>query len=158
MSQNIKQIFDAHPATTLASTDLFYLGRSPYGATSDFAAQWSTILGYIPLAVTTNVTGTSASLVANQIFLANNAGLVTLTLPATASVGALIQVVGVGAGGWKIAQSSGQQIVIGNTSSTSGAGGSVASSQARDAITIICITANTIFQSIAGVSAAYTIV
>ena len=37
MSQNIQQIFVANPASTMISTDLLYLGRSPYNTADDFA-------------------------------------------------------------------------------------------------------------------------
>ncbi len=41
MSKNIHQIFVANPATSMQSTDLMYLGRSPYGATDDFAITYA---------------------------------------------------------------------------------------------------------------------
>ena len=41
MSQNIHQIYVANPATSMQSTDLMYLGRSPYGATDDFAITYA---------------------------------------------------------------------------------------------------------------------
>jgi hypothetical protein len=43
MSSNIKQIFDLNPAASMQSTDLIYLGRSPYGTTDDFAILWSNL-------------------------------------------------------------------------------------------------------------------
>lgn len=158
MSQNINQIFIANPATTLAATDLFYLGRSPYGAGDDMACLFSTILKYIPSAVTNTITAASANLVANQNFIANRATLVTLTLPATAAVGTIIEVVGQGAGGWLIAQAAGQQIQVGAVASTLGAAGSIASTNRYDTVRLMCVTANTIFQVVSGVTAGYTIV
>ncbi len=41
MSQNIEQIYVANPAVAMASTDLLYLGRSPYNTADDFAITWS---------------------------------------------------------------------------------------------------------------------
>lgn len=41
MSQNIDQIYIANPATSMQATDLLYLGRSPYGASSDFGINFS---------------------------------------------------------------------------------------------------------------------
>lgn len=41
MSQNIAQLYIANPASSMISTDLLYLGRSPYGATMDFAITWN---------------------------------------------------------------------------------------------------------------------
>jgi hypothetical protein len=91
----------------------------------------------------TEVTGTSQSMTADSGWITNNAGLVTLTLPATAAVGTAISVIGKGAGGWLIAQNSGQNIQIGNVSSTTGTSGSVASSNRYDSLNLICTTANT---------------
>lgn len=158
MSANIHQIFVANPATSLVSTDLFYLGRSPYGALDDAAAQWSVIQGYMPGSVTTEVTAASANLVANQNFIANRVTLVTLTLPASCAQGAIIEIVGMGAGGWLIAQGAGQQILVGMAQTSSGAGGSLASSNAGDTVRLMCVTANTIFRVIGGVTSAYTLV
>ena len=91
----------------------------------------------------TEITGTSQAGAADSGYVSNNAGLVTITLPTTAAFGTAFSVIGKGAGGWLIAQNSGQNIQIGNTSSTVGAGGSVASSNAFDSIDLLCTTANT---------------
>jgi hypothetical protein len=91
----------------------------------------------------TEVTGTSQAMTADSGWVANNAGLVTLTLPTTAAFGTAISIIGKGAGGWLIAQNSGQNIQIGSVSSTVGAGGSVASSNRYDSIDLLCTTANT---------------
>lgn len=94
----------------------------------------------------TEVTGTSQAMVQDNEYTANNAGLVTLTLPATATVGSKLQVNWKGAGGWKIAQNSGQQIQLGNVTTTSGAGGSISSSASGDCVQLVCITANVLFE------------
>lgn len=91
----------------------------------------------------TEVTGTSQTMTADSGWITNNAGLVTLTLPATAAVGTAISVIGKGAGGWTIAQNVGQNVQVGNVSSTVGAGGSVSSSNRYDSLDLICTTANT---------------
>jgi hypothetical protein len=85
-------------------------------------------------------------MVANNDYIANNAGLVTLTLPTTAALGTEIGVFYKGAGGWLVAQNAGQQIRIGTSTSTSGIGGSLASSAAGDCIKLKCITADTLFE------------
>ena len=76
-------------------------------------------------------------------YAANNAGLVTLTLPVTAAAGDFVEVFGKGAGGWLIAQNSGQTIHLGNSATTAGVGGSLASTNQWDNIYIVCVTANT---------------
>lgn len=89
----------------------------------------------------------------NNGYVANNAGLVTLTLPVTAAFGTVIRVAGKGAGGWLIAQNGGQNIQVGNVSSTIGVGGSVASTNAFDAIELLCTTANTTWTALSMIGA-----
>jgi hypothetical protein len=91
------------------------------------------------------VTGTSAAMAINNGYIANNGALVTLTLPATAVLGSVIEVCGKGAGGWSIAQNSGQTIHYGASNTTTGAGGSLASTLQYDAVRMVCTTANTDF-------------
>ena len=92
----------------------------------------------------TDVTGTSASMAVNNGYLADNAGLVTLTLPATAAQFSVVAVAGWGAGGWKIAQNSGQSIQFGSAAATtSGTGGSLASTNRYDVVYLICTVTNT---------------
>lgn len=89
----------------------------------------------------TTVTGTSQAMLSNNGYIANNAGLVTLTLPATSAVGDEIDIIGKGAGGWKVQCGGGQTVVVGSSTTTSG--GSVASTNAKDAFYMICTVANT---------------
>lgn len=93
----------------------------------------------------TEVTGTSQAMTADSGWVANNAGLVTLTLPTTAAFGTAISIIGKGAGGWKIAQNASQIVQLGNTATTTGVGGSLASTNRFDSIDMICTTANTIW-------------
>ena len=51
----------------------------------------------------------------NNGYIANNAGLVTLTLPDTAALGDEVLVQGKGAGGWLIAQNASETIYFGET-------------------------------------------
>ncbi len=88
------------------------------------------------------VTGTSANMAINNGYVANNAGLVTLTLPATAAFGSIIQVVGKGTGLWSIAQNAGQSINFGVLTSTVGVGGSVSAILQYDCVELLCTTAN----------------
>jgi hypothetical protein len=90
----------------------------------------------------TDVTGTSGTLAVSKMHGANNSGLVTLTLPSAAKVGQRIAVIGVGAGGWTIAQNASQSIRMGVTVSTIGATGSVSGDQG-EAVEIICVVENT---------------
>jgi len=100
--------------------------------------------GFASFAVT-DVSGTSQTAATNSGYIADNAALCTITLPTTIAVGGLIKIIGKGAGGWLIAQSTGQTINFGNVVTTSGAGGSLASTNAHDCIELMCTTANTGF-------------
>lgn len=73
----------------------------------------------------------------------NGASLVTYTLPSTAALGSEIKIIGFSAGGWKIAQPASALIHIGNQVTTTGTGGSLASTNAFDCVDIICVVANT---------------
>lgn len=95
--------------------------------------------------------GTSASLVAGNAYVANNASLVTYTLPATAAVGDTFLVTYKGAGGYSIAQNALQSIQAGSTATSVGILGSLSSTAAGDTVEIVCITANTLFQVIGAV-------
>jgi hypothetical protein len=101
----------------------------------------------------TDVTGTSATLAVNNGYVADNAGLVTLTLPATATLGDTIKVVGKGAGGWTIAQNANQAMHLGNAVTTTGVGGSIASTNQYDCLEFVCITggASTIWNTLSAV-------
>ena len=91
----------------------------------------------------TVVTGTTQSMTSNNGYIANNAGLVTATLPATSAVGDIVAITGINnATGWKIAQNSGNQIFFGTSSTTSGTGGSLASTNTRDTVFLLCVTAS----------------
>lgn len=90
-----------------------------------------------------DVTGTSASMAVDNGYMANNAALVTLTLPTTAAQFTKLKVAGNGAGGWTIAQNAGQSINFSSLTTTVGAGGSLSSINQYDAVEIICVVADT---------------
>lgn len=91
----------------------------------------------------TEVTGSTVSLAVNTIYVMNNAGLVTGTLPDTAAFGEIIRVVGKGAGGWKIAQNASENIRFGIVVTTTGTGGYLASSIQYDCVELLCTVADT---------------
>lgn len=105
-----------------------------------------------------HVTTTSATLAANSGYVADNVGLVSLLLPTTAAFGSVIYVQGLGGGGWKITQNSSQSIIVGSVVSTTGTGGSVASTNQYDSIALVCVNANTMFASLGGPQGNLTIV
>jgi hypothetical protein len=97
----------------------------------------------IPGTPWTNVTGTTQTAAVNNGYIANNASLVTVTLPSTAAIGQTVSVAGAGAGGWKLAQNASQLVHFGTSVTTTGTGGSLASVNQYDAVEVVCIVANT---------------
>ena len=89
------------------------------------------------------VTGTTQAASVNAGYIANNAALVTITIPTTAAVGDVVRVTGKGAGGWKIAQNASEIIHFLGTDTTTGTGGSLASTGTYDGVEIVCVVANT---------------
>lgn len=89
------------------------------------------------------VTGTSQSMAVANGYILNNAGLVTATLPLTAAVGDIIEIVGKGAGGWLLAQNASQLIHFSSATTTTGVGGSLASTNQYDCVKIICTVTDT---------------
>ncbi len=84
----------------------------------------------------------SQAFMANNGYVTNGGGLVTLTLPAVAAVGDTFRVTNVSAAGWLIAQRALQGILIGNVLTTIGVGGSLASTDLGDSVELICVVAN----------------
>lgn len=106
----------------------------------------------------TEVTGTTQSMAINNGYIANNAGLVTLTLPATAVLGSTVILQGKGAGLYRIAQNAGQVINYGSSATTVGAGGSLTATNQYDSIELLCITANTTWTVLTGTQGTFTVV
>lgn len=156
MAKNINQI--ATSAGSVLSTDKLYLGRSPFGLTDDRYLLGSDLIAQFVPSTFNNVTGTSQAMAVNHGYIANNAGLVTMTLPATAAIGSELEVAGNGAGGWIIAQNALQIIHIGNAASTPGVGGSVASSNRYDSIRLVCTVVDKEFVTVGGPQGNLTIV
>jgi hypothetical protein len=83
----------------------------------------------------------TVNMVPYTVYLVDNGStLVTLTLPTSATLGSIIQIVGSSAGGWTIAQNSGQQIHVNTSSTTVGTAGSVSSTGQYNQITLMAIS------------------
>lgn len=98
-----------------------------------------------------DVTGTSQTIAVNTGYIADNAALVTLTLPTTAAQGTTFRIAGNGAGGWLLAQNASQTVKFGNTATTVGTGGSLASTDPGDALECLCVVANTTWRVLSAV-------
>lgn len=127
----------AAPSEITLGTNLSFSGTTLVASSS-----------YAPLPIVV-VTGTTQAAAINTSYVANNAGLVTVTLPSTAVIGSVINIGGLGAGGWALAQNAAQLIHFGSAVTTTGTGGSIASQNAFDNITIQCVVANTTWLVIA---------
>lgn len=78
-------------------------------------------------------------------YIANAGGGLAFTLPAVVAVGDTMRITGINAGGWTVAQNAGQTVHFGISSTTTGVGGSLASTATRDSIELVCVVANTDF-------------
>lgn len=96
-------------------------------------------------------TDTTQAAAADGAYIANNAGLVTVTLLAAASagIGTKLRVTGINnATGWKIAQNASQQIFLGTSTTTAGVSGSLASTAIRDSVELVCTDSSGLFWNV----------
>lgn len=95
----------------------------------------------------TEVTGTNQSGVGDNGYIANHSegAYVEITLPVSCAIGKVIRVVGLGVGGWMVAQNSGQLINYGTVTTTTGTGGYLASTNQFDAVELVCVVTDTTF-------------
>lgn len=126
-------------ASSAASADIFPFVQGGVNKKIAFADLQTSLSGLTWNEITT----TTTNLAVNNAYIMNNASQVVGTLPTTAAVGQKIQITGKGAGGWKVAQNSGQTIHYGTQNSTAGATGFIASQNTFDCVELVCITANT---------------
>ena len=93
-------------------------------------------LWYVPLGVTTAV-----GVVVGRRYKTDAAGLVTFTLPATASTGNQFGVTGYGSGGWQIAQNANQVIRDSAGATSVGVAGHLDSASRYDSVLLECAVA-----------------
>ncbi len=93
--------------------------------------------------LTWNAATTDTTMVAgNAYIVANNVSLVTLTLPDPQQLGDMLQIVGFGAGGWKIAQNAGQIIHLGSSATTTGVTGFLEFVDQYDCVTLVSVNSS----------------
>ena len=116
----------------------------PTGTTL-LAADWNDMVTWLKAHtfIYAEETGASKQMVINYRYGANRSSLITFTLPASATVGDRLSVVGIGTGGWLIAQNASQLIHVGATASVAGTGGSIASTNQYDCVDLVCIVTDT---------------
>lgn len=96
------------------------------------------------------VTTATKSAAVNMGYITNRGGGVAYTLPAAASVGDVIRIAGY-TGAWTLAQNAGQTIHFGNQDTTTGVGGSLASTDAGDSVEMVCVVTNNDFAIISSI-------
>jgi len=130
-------------ASTGLSTSGFVLTSNGASAVPSFKV--------VPNDVTWSVISANQTAVVNNGYFCNKAGTLALALPTTSAVGDIIEVANENtATGTQFTQASGQQILIGNTNTTSGATGTLTSSAVGDTLKLVCKTANTVWRVTSG--------
>ncbi len=130
---------------TVAQVGAYAIGRVANQTSTDITTVQADIdpamsaVGDVPWV---HVTGTSQTMTVNTGYVADNASLVTLTLPTVSVLGDVLIIVGQGAGGWRLAQNASQQIHYGRRSTTVGTSGFFTARTPHAATTLRCITAN----------------
>ena len=141
MSQTLDQIFIANPASSLQSTDLIYLSRSPYTPGNDFGITAANFIASTSAVQWHGIAGTTQAAAVNSGYVIQNAAQTTVTLPVTAALGSVVSIRGLGAAGWILAAGVGQTIKVDGQTTTSG--GTLTSAGQYDSIDVTCVVANT---------------
>lgn len=96
------------------------------------------------------VTGATQTMAVNNGYFANRASNIVFSLPTTSAVGDQVAVSNINTAlGWTISYTTNQQIFIGNVSTTLTTG-SLSSTAVGDGITLVCRTANLVWQAVQG--------
>jgi hypothetical protein len=88
-----------------------------------------------------DVTGGSATLAAENGYIADKSTLTTFTMPTNNAIGDTIKIVGKGTGLWTVIYGANQNIVFGSSTSTTTTG-NITSTNAGDCIEMVCTTAS----------------
>jgi len=86
--------------------------------------------------------GASQALVVGHGYFCTTGAALSLSLPATSAIGDMIEISLDGSTSFSITQGAGQQVRFGILQTTSGAGGSITSTEAGDSIRMVCSVAN----------------
>jgi hypothetical protein len=140
-AENILEIYNNNPSSTLPNTALIYAGLSPYGVNSDTAIKFidllTQILSYQNLPWLT-ISAASYQLTTNTGYFINRPSLVMLTMPVSSNVGDIISITSINSGGFQIAQQDGMNILFGNKYTSTGAAGYLSSTLLGDCIDLRC--------------------
>lgn len=97
------------------------------------------------------VTSATQAMAIRTRYVANYGSQLVFTLPASAVIGDFVEVEGLGAGGWKIAQNASQTIIFQTVASTVGTGGYISSNNRYDCVRLRCVVANTTWTVVSAV-------
>ncbi len=145
LATSVPQLFTANTGTaTPSSNNLNILG----GGGIQTAGSGATITVAVSGGGFTwvDATGATQTIAVQNGYLTDRGGGVSYSLPATAAIGDTFIILGK-LGLATITQAASQQILIGSSSSTSGATGTCVSNNVGDSITLTCITTNNIFRA-----------
>ena len=150
-----KTVQDLSEATIIAQTDNGTLLNGQFTATlATGIVKNTTATGVLSIAVagtdyqlpwTWSTINSATPMVARNGYVVDHGAGVTLTLPATATVGDQFLVFNENTGLFTIAQNAGQTMRLGNTVTTTGVGGTLVAQAQGDAILITCSTTDTDF-------------
>ena len=101
-----------------------------------------------------NITGTTQAAAVNTGYVVGNASQTTVTLPATAALGSIVEIAGKGAAGWVLAANTGQTIQLGSVATSTA--GTVTSANQYDCIRVVCVTAKTTWVALSAWSNGFT--
>ena len=90
-----------------------------------------------------SVIGAGQTMIIDHGYVCTTGGTLSLLLPATSPIGSIIEVTLDGSTGFTITEAAGQQIRMGNLSTTLGATGTLGSNAQGDSLRMVCSVANT---------------
>lgn len=98
-------------------------------------------------ALTWSVINANTAALSNNGYFVNNTGNIDISLPATSSIGDVIEISEISTGTWTLTQAASQQIRLGAYQTTLGTSGSLISTQPGDSIKLTCYAANSLWVS-----------
>lgn len=116
--------------------------RSKFEKQAMFSWSWTPFLNSYAINMTTPLNWSTVvadtQALPNSGYNTNSSSRISIILPITSEVGDIVEIAGMGSGGWKIVQTAGQFIVFGDVQTTVGPNGYVESTNAGDTIRLVC--------------------
>jgi hypothetical protein len=125
-----------------SNTNSFAAGFNFPSLTSSVTYNFPNESGNIVVFTWNNITTTPIQMITDNGYIANNGTSVTFTLPLTSNVGDILEINGNNTN-WIVLQNAGQNINVGTTSTTVGVVGNISSQTLFNSIRLLCVVANT---------------